>query len=70
MSPVSGAGQLVVAATPLGNVGDASTRLRDALATAEVIAAEDTRRLRSLASALGVTLVGKLVSCYDAVEAA
>ena len=60
----------MVAATPLGNVGDASTRLRDALATAEVIAAEDTRRLRSLASALGVTLVGKLVSCYDAVEAA
>ena len=40
---------LLVAATPIGNADDASPRLRDALATADVIAAEDTRRLRRLA---------------------
>ena len=50
------AGRLVLAATPLGDSRDASPRLRDALATADVVAAEDTRRLRSLAAALGVTV--------------
>ena len=50
----SGPGRLVLAAaTPLGDARDASPRLRDALATADVIAAEDTRRLRTLAAALG-----------------
>ncbi len=62
------AGRLVLAATPLGDSRDASPRLADALATADVIAAEDTRRTRSLAIALGVTLTGKVVSFYDAVE--
>jgi 16S rRNA (cytidine1402-2'-O)-methyltransferase len=66
--PVSG--RLVLAATPLGDVGDASARLLTALATADVVAAEDTRRLRSLAAALGVTVSGKVLSHYDAVEAA
>jgi 16S rRNA (cytidine1402-2'-O)-methyltransferase len=47
-------GGLVVAATPLGNPADASARLRDLLANADVIAAEDTRRLRRLASDLGL----------------
>ena len=61
---------LVLAATPLGDSRDASLRLRDALATADVVAAEDTRRLRSLAAALGVTVRGRVVSHYDAVEAA
>jgi len=61
---------LVLAATPLGNVGDASARLRQALETADVVAAEDTRRLRALALALGVTVPGRVVSHYDAVEAA
>jgi 16S rRNA (cytidine1402-2'-O)-methyltransferase len=61
---------LVLAATPLGDVRDASARLVDALGTADVIAAEDTRRLRSLASALGVTLSGRVVSFYDQVETA
>jgi 16S rRNA (cytidine1402-2'-O)-methyltransferase len=65
-----GGGRLVVAATPLGDSRDASARLLDALATADVIAAEDTRRLRSLAAALGVTVTGKVLSHYDAVEAA
>ncbi|WP_300018043.1 16S rRNA (cytidine(1402)-2'-O)-methyltransferase [Pseudonocardia sp.] len=63
-------GRLVVAATPLGDSRDASARLLDALATADVIAAEDTRRLRSLAAALGVTVTGKVLSHYDAVEVA
>jgi 16S rRNA (cytidine1402-2'-O)-methyltransferase len=65
-----GAGRLVLAATPLGNPADASPRLLDALATADVVAAEDTRRLRQLASSLGVTVGGHVVSHYDAVELA
>ena len=59
---------LVLAATPIGNPEDASPRLRAALATADVVAAEDTRRLRRLAGALGVTVTGRVVSYYDAVE--
>jgi len=61
-------GRLVLAATPMGDVGDASPRLRSALATADVVAAEDTRRTKSLASALDVTITGKIVSFYDQVE--
>jgi 16S rRNA (cytidine1402-2'-O)-methyltransferase len=59
---------LIIAATPIGNVDDASPRLRAALASADVVAAEDTRRLRRLASALDVSVAGRLVSYYDAVE--
>jgi len=44
-------------------------RLVAALGTADVIAAEDTRRLRTLASALDVTIRARVVSHYDAVEA-
>ncbi|WP_252443506.1 16S rRNA (cytidine(1402)-2'-O)-methyltransferase [Pseudonocardia humida] len=60
----------MLAATPLGQARDASARLLDALATADVIAAEDTRRMRSLAAALGVAVTGRVVSHYDAVETA
>ncbi|WP_141979235.1 16S rRNA (cytidine(1402)-2'-O)-methyltransferase [Saccharothrix saharensis] len=70
MRPVSGSGRLVLAATPLGDVRDASPRLVEALGTADVVAAEDTRRLRSLASALDVTPSGRVVSFYDQVETA
>ena len=63
-------GSLVLAATPLGDSRDASPRLRDALATTSAVAAEDTRRLRSLAAALNVTVHGRVVSHYDAVEVA
>ncbi|MET7994978.1 16S rRNA (cytidine(1402)-2'-O)-methyltransferase [Amycolatopsis sp. NPDC005232] len=63
-------GRLVLAATPLGDPGDASPRLVSALASADVIAAEDTRRLRSLATALGVTPSGRVVSFYEDVEVA
>ena len=61
---------LVLAATPLGDSRDASPRLVAALGSADVVAAEDTRRLRALAAALGVTVRGRIVSHYDAVEAA
>ena len=61
---------LVLAATPIGNVADASPRLREALATADIVAAEDTRRLSRLAAALDVTIAGRVVSFYDAVEVA
>ncbi|MFI5608667.1 16S rRNA (cytidine(1402)-2'-O)-methyltransferase [Amycolatopsis sp. NPDC051903] len=61
-------GRLVLAATPLGDPGDASPRLVTALGTADVIAAEDTRRLRSLAAALGVSPSGRVVSFYEDVE--
>jgi 16S rRNA (cytidine1402-2'-O)-methyltransferase len=68
MSTSSGEGVLILAATPLGNPADASVRLRDALAHADVVAAEDTRRVRRLAADLGVRIAGKVVSHYDAVE--
>ena len=70
MTPESTPGQLVLAATPLGQARDASGRLMDALGTADVVAAEDTRRVRTLATALGVHITGKIISHYDAVEAA
>lgn len=65
---VEASGRIVLAATPLGNPADASARLATALATADVVAAEDTRRTRRLAGDLGVTIAGRLVSFYDAVE--
>jgi 16S rRNA (cytidine1402-2'-O)-methyltransferase len=63
-------GRLVLAATPIGNVGDASARLRDLLATADVVAAEDTRRLRALVGRLGVEVSGRVVSYHEHNEAA
>jgi 16S rRNA (cytidine1402-2'-O)-methyltransferase len=62
------AGVLTLAAVPIGRDEDASPRLRAELAQAEVIAAEDTRRVRTLASRLGVELHARIVSYYDAVE--
>jgi 16S rRNA (cytidine1402-2'-O)-methyltransferase len=59
---------LVIAATPIGDPDDASPRLRRALETADVIAAEDTRRLRRLATALGVTVSARTVAVFDAAE--
>jgi 16S rRNA (cytidine1402-2'-O)-methyltransferase len=58
-------GRLVLGATPIGNVDDASPRLRAALATADVIAAEDTRRLRRLLAALDVVASGRVVSYHE-----
>ena len=62
-------GVLVLAATPIGAVGDASPRLATELRDADVVAAEDTRRLRRLLQALDVTPVGRVVSYYEQNEA-
>jgi 16S rRNA (cytidine1402-2'-O)-methyltransferase len=62
-------GRLLIGATPLGQPTDASARLVSALRSADVIAAEDTRRIRTLAQALDVKPAGKVVSLYDQNEA-
>jgi 16S rRNA (cytidine1402-2'-O)-methyltransferase len=61
---------LTLAATPLGNPGDASPRLRAAIEEAEIIAAEDSRRFHRLASDLGVTFTAKIISFFDGNETA
>ncbi len=58
-------GRIILAATPIGNVGDASARLVAALSTSDLVAAEDTRRLRDLARRLGVTVAGDVISLND-----
>ncbi|MEU4203473.1 16S rRNA (cytidine(1402)-2'-O)-methyltransferase [Streptomyces sp. NPDC045470] len=63
-------GTLVLAGTPIGDVADAPPRLAAELAAAEVIAAEDTRRLRRLTQALGVHTTGRVVSYFEGNEAA
>ena len=62
-------GRLVLCGAPIGNVADASRRLADTLATAVLVAAEDTRRLVRLARDLGIR-VERMVSYHDANEAA
>lgn len=59
---------ITLAGTPLGNVADGSARLAHLLATADVIAAEDTRRVRRLASDLSIELRGDIVSYFDGNE--
>ncbi|WP_406091947.1 16S rRNA (cytidine(1402)-2'-O)-methyltransferase [Kitasatospora purpeofusca] len=61
-------GVLVLAGTPIGDVADAPPRLLSELASADVIAAEDTRRLRRLTQALGVTPAGRVVSYFEGNE--
>ncbi|RAJ36078.1 16S rRNA (cytidine1402-2'-O)-methyltransferase [Kitasatospora sp. SolWspMP-SS2h] len=63
-------GVLVLAGTPIGDVEDAPPRLRAELAEADVIAAEDTRRLRRLTQALGVAPVGRVLSYFEGNEVA
>ena len=63
-------GVLVLAATPIGRVADAPPRLADELATADVVAAEDTRRLKRLTTDLGVTVKGRVVSYFEGNESA
>jgi 16S rRNA (cytidine1402-2'-O)-methyltransferase len=57
------AGRLEVVATPIGNLGDLSSRAREVLAAADLIAAEDTRRTGQLLNAIGVS--GRLISLHD-----
>ena len=63
-------GLLVLAATPIGDVRDAAPRLSAEFEAADVVAAEDTRRVRRLIKDLGVTVRGTVVSCFDANELA
>ncbi|MDX3457542.1 16S rRNA (cytidine(1402)-2'-O)-methyltransferase [Streptomyces sp. ME02-8801-2C] len=63
-------GTLVLAGTPIGDITDAPPRLAAELAGADVIAAEDTRRLRRLTQALGVQPKGRVVSYFEGNEAA
>lgn len=63
-------GTLVLAGTPIGDVRDAPPRLAEELAGADVVAAEDTRRLRRLTQALGVTPRGRVVSYFEGNESA
>lgn len=56
---------IIIAGTPLGNPGDASPRLCHALAHADLVAAEDTRRTKNLANYLGVTIRGQVISNFD-----
>src|SRR5579859_809539 len=61
-------GVLTLAAVPIGRADDASRRLAAELASATVIAAEDTRRVRWLAASLDISLQARLISYYDANE--
>jgi 16S rRNA (cytidine1402-2'-O)-methyltransferase len=63
-------GLLVLAGTPIGDPADASPRLVTELAGADVVAAEDTRRMRRLARDLGVEVTGRVVSYFDQNESA
>ncbi len=56
---------LVLVGTPIGNLDDASPRMRAEIEAADVIAAEDTRRFMGLASRLGITYSGALISLFD-----
>ncbi|MEV4358780.1 16S rRNA (cytidine(1402)-2'-O)-methyltransferase [Nonomuraea sp. NPDC049625] len=67
---MTGDGRLVLAGAPIGQAGDVSPRLREVLGSADVVAAEDTRRLRRLATELGVEIAGRVVSYYDQNEVA
>jgi 16S rRNA (cytidine1402-2'-O)-methyltransferase len=68
MTTVSMLGTLVLAATPIGRAEDASPRLADELRSADLIAAEDTRRLRRLLRDLDVETDAQVVSYYDGNE--
>jgi 16S rRNA (cytidine1402-2'-O)-methyltransferase len=63
-------GRLVLGGAPLGQPGDVGPRLRQAMASADVVACEDTRRLHRLAADLEVTLTGRVVTFHESVEKA
>lgn len=70
MTASNGSGVLVLAGTPIGRVEDAPPRLARELANADVIAAEDTRRLKRLTSDLGIELTGRVLSYFEGNEEA
>ena len=59
---------LILAATPLGNPGDASSRLKSAIGDATIIAAEDSRRFHRLCQDIEVTFTGKGLSFFEGNE--
>lgn len=63
-------GTLVLAGTPIGAISDAPPRLAQELAVADVVAAEDTRRMKRLAQALGAQVGGRVVSYFEGNETA
>ncbi|WP_460476457.1 16S rRNA (cytidine(1402)-2'-O)-methyltransferase [Brachybacterium huguangmaarense] len=69
VAPFPRPGVLTLAATPIGNVLDASVRLVRALEGGDLIAAEDTRRLARLARDLGVTIAGRVIAYHEHNEA-
>ena len=62
-------GSILLVATPIGDVRDASPRVIAALEGADIVAAEDTRRALALASRLGIKLGGRLIALHDHNEA-
>lgn len=62
---IKNVGKVVLAATPIGNMEDASSRLVHLLQNADIIAAEDTRRLYDLANRLNVRVSGKVIAYHD-----
>src|SRR3954462_12745132 len=63
-------GRLVPGGAPLRQPGDVGPRLREVMATADVLAVEDTRRLHRLAADLGVAFTGRVVTFHESVEKA
>ena len=59
---------LILAAIPLGNPGDASARLKEAITSADFIAAEDSRRFGRLCAELGITYEAKIFSFFEGNE--
>ena len=59
---------LILAATPLGNPADASTRLKSAIESASIIAAEDSRRFHRLCADIEVTFIGRVISFFEGNE--
>ena len=59
---------LILAAIPLGNPGDASARLKEAITQVDFIAAEDSRRFGRLCAELGITYEAKIYSFFEGIE--
>ena len=69
VTSAAGPGVLVLAATPIGDPRDAAPRLAQEIATADVVAAEDTRRLSRLCAALEISPGGSVLSYHEHNEA-
>lgn len=70
LKPVQRGGSILLAATPIGDSSDASPRLIRALGEADCVAAEDTRKLLSLCSRIGVRINGHIMSLHEHNESA